>query len=144
MSENNSTYISYVQWTLDLEDGIDPYDPLGTIKIVGDEGYIEDKCTYLDGYFEAIMLGVESLEKGKTIGIDPFIEPDEIIFNYTNDYLLLGYGKQQAKIINVKKFVTDVCQSIQDLLDVLDNAPVRKNEPRPNFEIFRQFIQNYD
>ena len=132
--------MSYIQWTLDLEDGVDPYDPLGTIKIIGDEGYIQDKCTYLDSYFKAIVLGIQSLKKGKIISVDP-LESHDLEFDYTNDYLLLGYGEQHAKIFNVDKFITDVCKSIQDLLDVLDAASVRENKKRPSFEIFREFIQ---
>ena len=133
--------MSYLQWTLDMEDGIDPYDPLGAVKIVGDKGYVEDRCTYLDGYFEALILGVKSLKKGKIIEIDPFIEPDDIIFDYTGNYLLIKYGKQQADIFNVSKFIEDIRKSIKGFLDVLDNIPVRKGEKRPDFEILRKFVQ---
>ena len=67
------------------------------------------------------------------------VEPDETVFGYTSNYLLLGYGKQQTKITNVKEFVTNAYQSIQNLLDILDDAPVRKNEKRLELEISRQF-----
>lgn len=134
----------YLQWTLDTEDGIDPYDPLGSIRVTGDEGYIEDKSTYLDGYFEALILGIQSLEKGKIIRIDPFIEPDDIVFDYTSDYLLIEYGKQQAAISNVSQFIENVRESIENLLNVLDNASVGENEKRPDFEILRIFVQNND
>lgn len=134
--------MNYVEWTLDLEEEIDPRDPLGTIKIMGDEGYIEDKCTYLNNYFEAILLGIQSMKKGQIVSIDPIIEPDCIEFDYTNDFLLLSYAKQQTKVINVEKFISDVQQSICDLLDVLDAAPVREGKTRPNFEILRKFVRN--
>ena len=132
--------MSYVKWILDTSDGegIDPYDPLGTIQINGDVGSIEDNCTYLDGYFEALMFGIQGLKKGEINAI----EPDEIIFDYTRDYLLISYGEQQATIFNVKKFIQDARQSIKNLLDILSKAPVRKNEVRPDFEVFEEFIQN--
>ena len=132
--------MSYVKWILDTSDGegIDPYDPLGTIQINGDVGSIEDNCTYLDGYFEALMFGIQGLKKGEINAI----EPDEIIFDYTRDYLLISYGEQQATIFNVEKFIQDARQSIKNLLDILSNAPVRKNEVIPDFEVFEEFIQN--
>ena len=132
--------MSYVKWILDTSDGegIDPYDPLGTIQINGDVGSIEDNCTYLDGYFEALMFGIQGLKKGEINAI----EPDEIIFDYTRDYLLISYGEQQATIFNVEKFIQDARQSIKNLLDILSKAPVRKNEVRPDFEVFEEFIQN--
>ena len=45
------TNMSHVQWTLDLKDGIDLYAPLGRIKIIEDEGYVEDKCTHIRWLF---------------------------------------------------------------------------------------------
>jgi hypothetical protein len=48
--------MSYIRWFLEKEEEIDPYDALGTIIIIGDKDQIEDKCTFLDAYFERLFV----------------------------------------------------------------------------------------
>jgi hypothetical protein len=133
--------MSYIRWLLEREEEIDPYDALGTIIIAGDEDQIEDRCTFLDAYFEALVLGIQNMEKGKKIEIDPLVEAEDIIFDYTGNNLIISYGKQQATIYNTNKFVEDIHKSVENFLKILDGVPVGANEERPDFEILRKFIQ---
>ncbi len=135
--------MGYLNWTLDTEDGIDAYDPLGHITIMGEQGKLEDKCTFLDAFFEALIEGVQRIEQGKIIEIDTIVEPDDIIFDYTNKHLALTYGNQKTIILNTNKFIQDIYNSVKTLIETLDNAAIKAKQEIPKLIILRNFVQKH-
>ncbi|MGL5078112.1 MAG: hypothetical protein ACRDBG_20105, partial [Waterburya sp.] len=114
--------MSYLNWTLDIEDGIDAYDPLGSITILGDEGKLTEESTYLDAFFEALIKGSQNFEKGKIIEIETLVEPYDIIFDYTGRYLVLNYRNQKTIILDINQFIKDVYNAVKALTETLDQA----------------------
>jgi ribosome-associated translation inhibitor RaiA len=133
--------MSYLNWNLDIEDEIDAYDPLGSIIIMGDRGEIEEKCTYLDAFFEALIEGNQHLEKGKIIEVDTLVEPDNLVLDYTGNCLLLSYGKQEAIILDTEQYVQDVYNAVKSLVEILDSAAIKAKEQKPKLIKLRNFIQ---
>ena len=133
--------MSYVTWTIDEEDGIDAYDPLGEIKIIGNQGQLEESCTYLDAFLEALVQGIQNIDKGKIIEIDPLVEPDNIKFDYTRENLIISYGKQQVTIFDKNEFVKDIQESVKNLVDILDMAAINAQDKKPKLLILREFLR---
>ena len=133
--------MSYIKWLLDTEDGIDAYDLLEEIYIIGDRGKIEDKCIFLDTFFGALVEGVQLIKEGQTNEVDSVDEPDDIIFDYTGDNLVISYGKQKITIKDKDKLAKDLKQSIQELLQVTDCLPVKPGKKKIEFTKLREFIK---
>jgi hypothetical protein len=133
--------MSYVYWNLDTEDKLDAYDPLGSIILVGDTGKIEEPCTYLDVFFEALIEGVENIEIGKLVTIDPLIEPDDIEFDYRDQLnLKINYGSQQVIITKITKFTKDFKKSVKELVETLDNLAKKVGKEKRNLARLRSYL----
>ncbi len=132
--------MSYVKWKLDSEDDLDVYDPLGEISIIGDVGNLEDSCTYLDAFLEAFVDGIQLSETGKTIRIDPLVEPDDIIFRFDLDSIHLSYGNQIVIISNQQKFVTDLQESIKKFVETLDELALKEGKEKRQLLKLRNYI----
>lgn len=133
--------MSYLNWNLDTEDGIDAYDPLGDIIIIGDRGKLEEKSTYLDAFFEALIQGSQRFKKGKIVEIDTLVEPDDLVFDYTDNNLVIYYGKQKALILDTNQFVQDVYDAVKTLIETLDKAATEAKEEFPKLKILRNFVE---
>ncbi len=133
--------MSYLNWNLDTEDGIDAYDPLGDIIILGDRGKLEEKSTYLDAFFEALIQGSQRFKKGKIVEIDTLVEPDDLVFDYTDKNLVIYYGKQKALILDTNQFVQDVYDAVKTLIETLDKAATEAKEEFPKLKILRNFVE---
>lgn len=132
--------MSYIEWVLDSEDGLDAYDPLGKIVILGDEGKIEEGNTYLDAFFEALAEGARCIKSGEIVKIDPLIEPDDIIFDDTSDRLIISYGGWEAIISDRIKFFNDLRHAIQELVATIDKLASQENQERRCLIKLRNFL----
>ncbi|MEY2831454.1 MAG: hypothetical protein RLZZ574_712, partial [Cyanobacteriota bacterium] len=112
--------MSYLKWTLDREDKIDLVAPTGDFYIIGDEGEITEKFTNIDVFFEVLVEGANNLKIGKSIVVDPLIEPNEFHFDYQDRILQITYGQQQTTVLDRQKFIADVYQAVTELLAILD------------------------
>jgi len=130
----------YIEWILDTEDGLDAYDPLGKIVILGDEGNIEEKRTYLDAFFEALAEGTKCIKPGEIVTIDPWIEPDDIIFDYTSDRLVISYGNWRANILDRVRFLNDLRQAIQELVEQIDELASQEGQEKRKLTKLRNFL----
>ena len=131
---------SYVEWELDYENGLDPYDPYGKIRIIGDVGSLEDDCTYIDVFLEAFVDGIQLTEIGKTVRIAPLIEPNDIIFRFEPNSIHLSYGSQTAIISNRQKFATDLHESIKEFVEILDELAMHGEQEKCPLLKLRHYI----
>ena len=49
--------VNYLEWNLeplDIEESVDLYDPMGSIRIDGDEGFVEEEYTNLDTFLKLL------------------------------------------------------------------------------------------
>jgi len=132
--------MSYITWELDVEDGLDAYDPLGRIVILGDEGKVEEESTYLDAFFEALIEGTQRIEIGKTITVDPLVEPNDIIFQLTSGKLTISYCSFAATILDKVKFSDDLRQAIDKLVNELDGLTFQKGQEKRKLAKLRNYL----
>ena len=64
--------------------------------------------------------GIQLTEIGKTVRINPLIEPNDIIFRFEPNSVYLSYGSQTATISNQQKFAKDLHESIKEFVEILD------------------------
>lgn len=131
--------MSYLKWNLDYEKGIDLVDPTGDFYIIGDEGEIAEKFTNIDVFFEVLVEGANNIKIGKSVVIDPFIEPNEFHFDYQDRILQITYGRQQTTILNRNKFIQDVYQAVTQLLEILDQQSENVQQPKRSLPKLRAY-----
>ena len=132
--------MSYLHWNLDTEDGIDIIDPVGDLCIIGDEGKLLEKYTYLDSFFEALVEAVHSIEAGKGTVVDPIIEPNNICFELQEDFLKITYGQRTTIILNAAQFVKDVREAVRKLLKILDKQSQLQKQPKRKLTKLREYL----
>ena len=132
--------MSYLQWNLDTEDGIDVVDPVGDLCIIGDEGKLVEKYTYLDSFFEALVEAASSIEAGKGTVVDPIVEPNDICFELQGDFLKIIYGQQKTTILNAKQFAKDVREAVTKLLKILDKQSELQKQPKRKLTRLREYL----
>lgn len=131
--------MSYLKWNLDQENGIDLVDPTGDFYIIGDEGEIAEKFTNIDVFFEVLVEGANNIKIGKSVVIDPFVEPNEFHFDYQDRILQITYGRQQTTILNRNKFIQDVYQAVTQLLEILDQQSEKVQQPKRSLPKLRAY-----
>ena len=133
--------MNYLKWNLDTEEGIDVYDPLGDIKIFGDEGEIVEESTYLDAFFEALVEAAQNIEIGKSISVDPIVEPNNLEFDCQRDFLKVTYGQQQAILFQRNQFVKEVQKAVEELLKILDKQSEIAKQQKPKLVKLRNYLK---
>ena len=133
--------MNYLQWNLDIEEGIDIFDPLGNLKIIGDEGEIIENSTYLDAFFEALVEAVQKIKTETNISVDPIVEPNNLEFNCQKDTIKIDYGQQQATIFDKDKFIKDIREAVSELLKILDERSQQTKQPKRKLIKLRNFLE---
>lgn len=130
----------YIEWELDVEDGLDGYDPLGKIVVLGDEGKIEDDCTYLDYFFEALSQGFPKIEVGKTIAFDPIVEPNDIVCECSSDRLKIIYGSQIAIVFNLVDFFNNFREALERFIETIDTLTHQAGQEKRRLFQIREYL----
>ncbi len=133
--------MNYLQWDLDIEEGIDIVDPLGNLKIIGDEGNIVEDGTYLDAFFEALVEAAQKIKTETNISVDPIVEPNNLEFNCQKNTIKINYGQQQAIIFDKNKFIKDVGEAVSELLKILDEQSQQTKQAKRELIKLRNFIE---
>jgi hypothetical protein len=133
--------MNYLEWNLDIEEGADLYDPIGNIRILGNEGSITEEYTYLDTFFEAFIEGIEHMRVEDIVKVDPLIESDDIIFHCKDNLLNLQYGDQQTTIFNKFQFIKEVQKAVIDLVKILDDFAESSKQPKRELFNLSRFTQ---
>jgi hypothetical protein len=131
--------MSYLKWNLDQADEIDLVDPTGDFYIIGDEGEIAEKFTNIDVFFEVLVEGANNIKIGKSVVVDPFVEPNEFHFDYQDRILQITYGRQQTTILNRNKFIEDLYQAVTELLAILDQQSAKTQQPQRSLSKLRAY-----
>jgi hypothetical protein len=131
--------MSYLKWNLDQADKIDLIDPTGDFYIIGDEGEIAEKFTNIDVFFEVLVEGANNIKIGKSVVVDPFVEPNEFHFDYQDRILQITYGRQQTTILNRNKFIEDLYQAVTELLAILDRQSAKTQQPQRSLPKLRAY-----
>ena len=130
----------YLEWNLDMEEGADLYDPVGNIKILGDEGIIGEEYTYLDAFFEAFVEGVERMEVEDVVKVDPLVEPNDIVFICKGSLIEIEYGFQKAIIFNKFQFLAELQNAVAKFLERLDEFANNSKQQNRKLTKLRNFL----
>lgn len=130
--------MSYLKWNLS-EGEIDVVDPMGDLYILGDEGKIVEKFTNLDVFLGVLVEASNSIKIGKSVVIDPLIEPHEFHFDFQDRILTINYGRQQTNILNRSQFLENIGQAVTELLAVLDEQSTKENKPKRDLIKLRNY-----
>jgi hypothetical protein len=130
----------YIEWNLNAEDEVDLDDPMGYIKILGDEGIIIEDYTNLDNFFEAFVEGIERMKTEDVVRADPIVEPNDLIFSCKNNLLKIEYGSQKTIILNKSQFVDEVKIAVAKLIEILDEFANRTKQERRKLFKLRSFL----
>lgn len=136
--------MNYLQWDLDIEEGIDIFDPLGNLKIIGDEGNIIEDSTYLDAFFEALVEAAQKIKTQTNISVDPIVEPNNLEFNCKKNTIKINYGQQQATIFDKNKFIKDVREAVSELIKILDEQSQQTKQAKRELIKLRNFIEDIE
>ena len=137
--------MSCIEWNLQLQEENEEsnlYDPVGDIKILGDRGFVEEKDTYLDAFFEAFIEGANRMEAENIFSVDPLIEPNDILFHCDNNELEIEYRKQKALILNKNIFLENLQNAVADFLRESDKLAHNSNQPKRKLTKLRNFLLN--
>ena len=132
--------MSYLEWNLDTEEDLDLNDLMGNIKILGDEGIIEEEYTNLDNFFEAFIEGIKHMDIEGVVNIDPIVEPNDIVFNFNGDTIEMKYGIQTAIILNKVQFLEDLQNAVAKFLQELDTLASNSNQQNKKLTKLRNFL----
>ena len=131
--------MSYLEWNILIEEEPDLYDPIGYIKITGNEGIIIEDYTYLDNFFAAFVEGVERIQIEDVVRADPIVEPNDIIFSRKDNLLEIEYGTQKTIIFNQHQFTEEVKMAVAKLIKILDEFADSTKQRRREFLKLRGF-----
>jgi hypothetical protein len=125
---------------LDRDEDANLFDPIGNILILGDEGIIEEKYTYLDAFLEAFVAGIESSSTENIIKVDPLVEPDDIIFKFKDNTIKLSYGTQSTTILDKTQFVEELKNTVTNFLQELDEFAGASSQPIRKLTKLRRYV----
>jgi hypothetical protein len=132
--------MTYIKCTLDRDEDANLYDPIGNISIVGDEGIIEEKYTYLDAFLEAFIAGIEFANTEDTISIDPLVESNDIVFNFKDNTIKLSYGTQNTTILDKTQFIEELKNTVTNFLKELDEFASVSSQPIRKLTKLRRYV----
>ena len=136
---------NYIEWKLDDEYELDGDDPLGEVRISGEEGCIVESCTYLDSFLEALINGISQIDNSnQKISVDPMVEPDNIDLEYIDNVLRISYGSQCAFIHDLKQMKNALTKAVRRLVEKIDDLTDQKSKERRQLLFLRQYLQQSD
>lgn len=133
--------INCIEWTFDTESELDGYNPLGKVKICGREGFIQEDCTYVDAFLEALVKGISQIPEICKFSVDPIVEPNDINFEYVNNLLKISYGSQTVIVDNFGRLKQSLFDNVQKLVEQLDKLTDEKNQERRQLRYLREYLQ---
>ena len=133
--------MNYLEWNIYRSEEADLDDPIGYMKISGDEGIIIEDYTYLDSFFEAFAEGIEGMKTEDVVRADPIVEPHDIIFSRKNNLLEIEYGSQKTIILNKSQFIEEVKIAVIKLIEILDEFADSAKQQRRELVKLRGFLK---
>jgi len=129
-----------IYWQLDEEGGIEPLDPIGEITIANGRTKIQEKFTYLDSWFDALITGIEALKKSQKVAVEIVEEPETITFEPASNGWRLSYGKEWIEFSNIDEFIEAVKLAAAEFL--LKVEPISGSEDNALLKKIHRFVHN--
>ncbi|NNC02922.1 hypothetical protein HJC10_08665 [Corallococcus exiguus] len=123
---------------LELEpEAVSPYALMGTIRVMGDEGRIQDEQTYINAWLWALDAGLERVQRESPARVKLFSDPDALSFAHEEGVLVITYEDQEARVRDVAAFRQALRESARHLKDLRDEAERMEVAKRIHSDIFR-------
>lgn len=88
-----------VQYTLDVEGGIDPTDPLGDMVLSDNSGHsLTLKAIFIDVWLLSFLKAIASICVGQSLHIEVLEESYYVLATRTDDVLLLKYDGAEISV----------------------------------------------
>ncbi len=129
-----------ISFKLDRDEGIDPNDPLGNIRIRDDQTLLSVESTYLDSWFDVLIDGYKSLKNHKKVTLEIWEEPEVITFEPVLRGFKISYEKKELFFSDLNEFYQSLLTSTQDFLSQLEQEGGNLSE-LPIFIKIHQFIE---
>ena len=120
----------YIRWRLEAG-GLEPYDPLGDLSVVGDDGAVEEQGTLIDAYLVALGEGLERLRHEPQVVMDVVVEPHALGLIREAAGVRVEYRNRSARMDDLDVFADDLKQAARRLVVALDEAADRAGVERP-------------
>lgn len=131
-----------IEWIFDTEDKLDEDDPLGEVRIYGEQGsFVREDCTNIDVFLEALVKGIPQTIESYELSIDPFVEPDDMIFKYADGILEISYGSQTIIVNDLMQLKQSLFDAVQKLVVQIDSLTIQKNREKRKLRYLRQYLQ---
>jgi len=105
-----------ISFKLDQDEGIDPTDPLGDIRI----GELLVESTYLDSWFDVLIDGYKSLKNRETVTLEIWEEPEVITFEPFAMEFKISYGTKELFLSDLDEFYQSLYAAAKDFLSQLE------------------------
>jgi hypothetical protein len=126
--------------TLDESEKIDPIDPIGDILITDDQTTIGERLTYLDSWFDALITGLKTVEKGESIAVEIAEEPEKLVFEPWQEGMRISYRGQSISVAKISEFTTDLKLAANEFLNKLNCES--EFDSNDLLQIIRDFVDN--
>ncbi|MFB2836887.1 hypothetical protein [Floridanema evergladense] len=125
---------------LDESETIDPIDPIGDIMLTDDTTTIQEKSTYLDSWFDALITGLKTVTQGKNIAVEIVEEPELIVFEPWGEGMRISYGDRTLSISQISEFTEALKLIAEEFLEMCDR-PV-EFDSNNLLNVIRNFVNN--
>lgn len=111
-----------IEWEFDKisESKIDPDDLLGSIKLISRDRIIQDTCTYIDVWFDALVEGFYQIESNRSLDYDLQSEPHKLIFEPSEKGLIITYSNSSIRIDSLDEYGYVLFAASQKLLNQIE------------------------
>jgi hypothetical protein len=120
-----------IEWLLAEEEPIDPENLLGEIILTEGEATILERNTYVDSWLEALITGVNAVQKGKRVTVEILEEPNPLVFEPLNGGMRLSYQNTVIIIDKIENFIRGLRLAAHDLLMKLDKIAGAERQATP-------------
>ena len=118
-------------------EAVSPYALMGSIRVMGDEGRIQDEQTYIHAWLWALDSGLERLQREAPVRVRLLWEPDALSFAHDEGVLVITYEDQEARVRDVAAFRQALRESARHLKALRDEAERMEVSKTNHADIFK-------
>lgn len=123
---------------LELEpEAVGPHVLIGSIRVMGDEGQIQDEQTYINAWLWALDAGLERPQRESPARVKLFSEPDALSFAHDEGVLVITYEEHEARVRDVAAFRQALREAAQHLKALRDDAEGMAVAKRIHSDVFK-------
>lgn len=116
-----------IELTFDDDIEIDSNEILGTLKLLGIKGAIEDHDTYLDSWILGLIKGLNKIQLEPSVSIDLIDEPYPLNFKKNDKGLAITYKNQEVLINGTEELKEALLQASKKIISKFNTSELIQN-----------------